>query len=368
MIQYQIREELLKNIKNDRVPNAICFIDKGGRGSLKLASEMGLTIVKNLNASSNDLNYIHPDLHYVYPTKIPKKKNEKRFKKDMSAFYIDKWREFMNAQIYGSVDEWLDFSSFDNKNGTIRVGQISKAISILNLKPFQSDKKVCVIWGINLLKEEAANKLLKIIEEPPKKTYFFLIAEDEKKIMPTITSRCQIIRLPPLRTEEIKENLIKMGHDASLALEASEASNGSLNEGVARVYNEEIIKERERLFIDCLRGCYMASNRADFSHVIKISNDLGALNKSDLKHLLLFGINFIRQSFFYSNGVKRLYEFKSLNDFSIENFAIYVSNKNYKKLISLFDLNLYYMGRNANIKLLSTSFLFELSNILYEKN
>ena len=365
-MQYQIREELLKNIKNDRMPNAICFIDRGGRGSLKLASEMGLIIVKNQNTPSNELNYIHPDLHYVYPTKIPK--NEKRFKKGMGAFYIDKWKEFMSNQIYGSADEWLDFSSPDNKTGTIRVGQISKAISILNLKPFQSDKKVCIIWGMKYLKEEGANRLLKIIEEPPKRTYFFLIAEDEKKIMPTITSRCQIIRLPPLRTEEIKENLIKMGHDASLALEASEASNGSLNEGVAKVYNEEIIKERERLFIDCLRGCYMASNRADFSHIIKISNDLGALNKSDLKHLLLFGINFIRQSFFYSNGVKRLYEFKSLNDFSIENFAIYVSDKNYKKLISLFDLNLYYIGRNANIKILSTSFLFELSNILYEKN
>jgi DNA polymerase-3 subunit delta' len=366
MIQYQIREEILKKIKNNRMPNAICFIDRGGRGSLKLASEMALNIVKNLLTPPNELNFTHPDLHYVYPTKIPK--NEKLFKKDMSAFYIDKWREFMSSQIYGSVDEWLDFSSLDNKTGTIRVDQISKAISILNLKPFQSDKKVCVIWGMKYLKEEGANKLLKIIEEPPKKTYFFLIGEDEKKIMPTIISRCQIIRLPPLGSKEIEENLIKMGHDASLALDASKISKGSLSEGVARINNEEITRERERLFIDCLRGCYMASNRADFSHVIKISNELGALNKSDLKHLFLFGINFIRQSFFYSNGVKKLYEFKSLNAFSIENFAIYVSKANYKKLISLFDLNLYYMGRNANIKLLSTSFLFELSNILYEKN
>ena len=110
------------------MPNAICFIDKGGRGSLKLASEIGLNIVKKQNIPSNQLNYIHPDLHYVYPTKKPK--NEKRFNKDMNAFYIDKWREFMSDQVYGSVDDWLDFSSPDNKTGRIRVGQISKAISI----------------------------------------------------------------------------------------------------------------------------------------------------------------------------------------------------------------------------------------------
>jgi len=366
MIQSQIREELLKTIKNDRIPNAICFIDKGGRGSLKLASEMGLSIVKGQNTPSDKLNYIHPDLHYVYPTKMPK--NEKLFKKGMSAFYVEKWRKFMINQIYGSVDEWLDFSSSDNKTGTIRAGQISKAISILNLKPFQSDKKVCIVWGMNYLKDEGANKLLKIIEEPPKKTFFFLIAEDENKIMPTITSRCQIIRLPPLGNDEIKESLIKMGHHASLALGVSKVSKGSLNEGITRIKNEEVIKDRERLFIDCLRGCYTAFNRSDFSKVIKCSNDLGALNKSDLKQFFLFGIDFIRQAFFYSNGIMELYEFKSLNDFSIENFATYVNDNNYKSLISLFNLNLNHVDRNANLKLLSTSFLFELSDILYKKN
>ena len=366
MIQSQIREELLKIVKNGKMPNAICFIDKGGRGSLKIASEMGLNIVRSQNAPANELNYIHPDLHFVYPTKMPK--NEKLFKKGMSAFYVDKWREFMISQIYGSVDEWLDFSSSDNKTGTIRVDQISKVISILNLKPFQSDKKVCIIWGMNYLKEEGANKLLKIIEEPPKRTFFFLIAEDEKKILPTITSRCQIIRLPPLRNEEIKEGLIKMGHDAALALSVSKVSKGSLNESCTRINNEEVIRNRERLFINCLRGCYMAFNRADFSHVINCSNELGALNRSDLKQLFLFGIDFIRQAFFHSNGIRELYEFKSLNGFSIEKFAIYVSDKNYKSLISLFNLNMSHIDRNANLKLLSTSFLFELSDILYKKN
>ena len=72
MIQSQIRDELYKTIKNGKMPNAICFIDKGGRGSLKLASEIGLNNVESRNTPSNELNYIHPDLHYVYPTKKPK--------------------------------------------------------------------------------------------------------------------------------------------------------------------------------------------------------------------------------------------------------------------------------------------------------
>ena len=74
-----------------------------------------------------------------------------------------------------------------------------------------------------------------------------------------------------------------------------------------------------------------------------------------------------------SEGVKELYEFETLNDFSIENFAVYVNDANYKKLVSLFDLNLGYIKgnglfREANSKLLSTSFLLGLSDILYKKN
>ena len=340
--QSEIREKLLKNIKTGKIPNAICFIDRGGRGSLKLASEIGLNIVRNHNASYNESHFIHPDLHFIYPTKVPKE--EGVFKKGMTAFYIDKWREFMSDQINGSVDEWLDFSCSNNKPGKIRVGQIIKAIETLNLKPFQSDKKVCIIWGIKYLMEDGVNKLLKTIEEPPKKTYFILIGEDEKKILPTLASRCQVYSLPPFKKEEMTKNL---------------------NTNLAR-NNNEVLKERERLFINCLRGCFIAAKRDNFSYIIKNSDELGSLNKFDLQQLFLFGINFLRQSFIYSYRISELYEFKSLNDFSIENFALYVTDKNYGKLISLFELNLNCLDRNANLKLLSTSFLLELSHILYK--
>ncbi len=365
MVLSQIRDALFKNIKIGRLPNALCFVDKGGRGSLKLASEIGFAVVHNLNEPSNKLDYTHPDLHYIYPTKKPV--NERYFKKGMTAFYTDKWRGFLRAQIYGSVDDWLNFSSADNKPGKIRVNQISEAISILNLKPFKSDKKACIIWGLEHLKEDSGNKLLKIIEEPPEKTYFFLIAEDEKRILPTLASRCQMVRLPNLTNEEIRDGFKRLGCDESQALDASVFSNGNLNTYQEKINKKEIM-ERENLFIDCLRGCYVAVKRGDFSYIIKNSSNLGSLTRVELKRFFQFGIDFIRQAFFYSNGVKELYELETLNDFSIENFALYVNDANYKKLVSLFDLNLGYIEKNANSKLLSISFLLELSHILYKKN
>ncbi|RZP11548.1 MAG: hypothetical protein EVA36_03485, partial [Flavobacteriales bacterium] len=277
MAQSQIKDALLKNIKIGRFPNAVCFVDKGGRGSLKLASEIGLAIVNNLSEKLNKLDYTHPDLHYIFPTKKPA--NESVFKKGMTSFYMDKWRAFLRNQIYSSVDDWLDFSSSDNKPAKIRVNQISEIISTLNLKPFQSHKKTCIIWGLEYLQEDSANKLLKIIEEPPKETYFFLIAEDEKKILPTLASRCQMFRLHPLKNEKISDSFRKLEPYKFQALGASVVSKGNLNSGNETINKREIIMERERLFIDCLRGCYVAANRGDFSYIIKNSTDLGSLTK-----------------------------------------------------------------------------------------
>ena len=345
MDESQIKHKLLENIKNGEIPNAICFIDKGGRGSLRLASTLGLNIVTNQSPSINNSTFVHPDLHYVYPIKLPEKKEEKRFIKRMNTYYSDKWREFMSTLILGSFDDWLNFKSSDNKIGMIRVGQISEMLSILNLRPFQSEKKACIIWGLDYLNTEGGNRLLKILEEPPKKTYFFLVAKDESKVMPTIASRCQIIKLPPVEKKGLKNGLKTLSPQVL-----------------------ESVRERERLFIECLRGCYVSAVKKDFSQVLNKSNELGSLNKFEMKEFFLFGVNFIRQSYLYSQRVDQLYEFESLNNFSIENFAPFVNYKNYKNLISLFEITMHQIDRNANTKLLITSFLLDLSSILYSND
>ncbi len=345
MDESQIKHKLLESIKKGEIPNAVCLIDKGGRGALSLASALGLNIVDNQSLSINNSTYTHPDLHYVYPIKLPEKKEEKRFIKGMNTYYSDKWGEFMSTLILGSFDDWLNFKSSDNKNGMIRVGQISEMISTLNLRPFQSKKKACIIWGLDYLNTEGGNKLLKILEEPPKQTYFFLVAEDEGKIIPTIASRCQIIKLPPVENKALKKNMKTLSPQEL-----------------------ESLRERERHFIECLRGCYISAVKKDFSLVLDKSNEIGSLNKFDIKEFFSFGVNFIRQSYLYSQKVDQLYEFESLNNFSIENFAPFISRRNYKRLISLFENTMHYVDRNANTKLLATSFLLDLSRILYSNN
>ena len=78
----------------------------------------------------------------------------------------------------------------------------------LNLKSFESEYKILIMWMPEYLGNEG-NKLLKLIEEPPPNTLFILVAENESLILPTIVSRCQLIRIPALETSDIEEALIE---------------------------------------------------------------------------------------------------------------------------------------------------------------
>ena len=66
----QSKLKLLKNVKIGGSQIGLLRRQKG-KGSLKLACEIGLAIVHNLNEKSNNLDHTHPDLHYIFPTKKP---------------------------------------------------------------------------------------------------------------------------------------------------------------------------------------------------------------------------------------------------------------------------------------------------------
>ena len=73
MEHVKIKGKLIQSIKEKKIPNSICFVDKGGRGGLHLACELGLFIVENKAKPSTNSDYVHPDLHFLYPTKYQKK-------------------------------------------------------------------------------------------------------------------------------------------------------------------------------------------------------------------------------------------------------------------------------------------------------
>jgi hypothetical protein len=83
------------------------------------------------------------------------------------------------------------------KKERIGIDQVREVIRLTQFSPVQAKRKVCLIPRAETLTPEAANALLKIMEEPPRDLAFVVLAENPSDLLPTIVSRCRMVRIPP---------------------------------------------------------------------------------------------------------------------------------------------------------------------------
>jgi DNA polymerase-3 subunit delta' len=116
------------------------------------------------------------------------------------------------------------------------------------LKPYAGRRKVAIIDDADYLNKEGANCLLKTLEEPPPKSLLILIGTSEQRQLPTIRSRCQIVRFQPLTDDDVAELLIERGlcSDPAAARTAAANAGGSVERG-ALWCDEGLIEFRREL-------------------------------------------------------------------------------------------------------------------------
>ena len=76
-------------------------------------------------------------------------------------------------------------------------------------RPFEAEWRVFIIHDVDRMRLEAQNHFLKTLEEPPSKTVFILMTESPRRLLPTIRSRCQLVRFGALRPETVQELLLR---------------------------------------------------------------------------------------------------------------------------------------------------------------
>ena len=90
---------------------------------------------------------------------------------------------------------------------SIKVDQVREAQHALNLTPYQATYRVAILLNFQLATLSAANALLKTLEEPPPQVVMLLTAQDPEALLPTISSRCELIRLRPLSLSNLSKRL-----------------------------------------------------------------------------------------------------------------------------------------------------------------
>jgi DNA polymerase III subunit delta' len=109
----------------------------------------------------------------------------------------------------------------------VRIEQVRDLVRWLGLQPLMAPRKVALVDDAHCLSVPAQNALLKTLEEPPGASVIVLVAAAAGLLLPTIRSRCQIVRLEPLATDEVATVLVARGVEPGEARALAAIADGS---------------------------------------------------------------------------------------------------------------------------------------------
>ena len=208
----EVAKALVSMADSGRVAHAILMYENEGCGALALA----LAYIQYLNCKNRQggdscgecpscrqmAKLIHPDVHYIFPVnKGPKTSDEK----PTSESYLTYWRELAVANPYFVEADLQRAIGIESKNGLIAVAEAKNIINKLSLTAVADGYKAVVFYLPEKMNQETANRLLKVVEEPPQNTLFIFITHAPEKVLQTIFSRCQSIRVLPLSKSEMEQ-------------------------------------------------------------------------------------------------------------------------------------------------------------------
>jgi len=389
--QQEVKQQLVELVQHNRLSHALLFLSKEGSGALSLALALAQYITcERINTRSanqqagpslfeeapktndqqqttgNDscgicpsclkaIQLIHPDIHFSYPV-VTKKAGTP----PLSVDYITEWREFIKLYPYGNVYDWLQFIGAENKQGNITANECNDIIRKLSLKSFESEYKILLMWMPEYLGAEG-NKLLKLVEEPPPNTLFILVAENESLLLPTIVSRCQMIKIPALDTSDIEKALIERSNtDAAKARQVAATAEGNYREALQLLQHSE--EDWQSLLRDWLNSIIKTGPIAQTKWVEEISR----LGREKQKQFLRYFNHLLEQSIRSKVMGNNIYLPDNEKDFA-DRLNRLADIGQQQALIEELDRATYYIERNANAKILFHALTIKVYHIIQDK-
>lgn len=353
------KRRLQQFVDSDRIPHAILIEGQPGIGKFMMARAFA-QYVHCENRKDGDScgvcpsciqhqTFNHIDTHFIFP--IIKKGSGKT---SISDDFIEDWREFLTENPYMDFEKWL--LSLDNINAQphIYVDESADIIKKLNFTAHKAKYKIVLLWLPERMKNECANKLLKLIEEPYSDTIFVMVSNDSKQILPTIYSRTQRLEMLRLGDEPIAKYLSqKHAIDYNNSLSIAHLSEGNMNRAEKEL---QLTKENSKffdLFVELMRLAYQRK----ISDLKRWSNDIASLGREQSMQFLAYSQRLIRENFIYNLNERELnYMNDKESQFSV-NFARFITEINVQKLIEVLNKAQIDIMGNANAKIV----FFDLS-------
>ncbi len=251
-----------------------------------------------------------------------------------------------------NVIQALDSDNLPKEGGTLKVDQIREVQRSLSLKPYQAKYRVALFLRFQEANDNAANALLKTLEEAPAHAILLLTADTPEQLLPTIISRCEILRLRPLPIETVEADLLARGVDEERARLLSHISGG--RPGYARRLMDDItlLEKRDERLND-LQALLPASRVEKFSYADKLSKD-----KDAMRQAIIIWLSYWRDVMLRVAGA----ESPLINvdrNMEIEFLAGRLNLSTARRVVSDLENTLEKMDRNVNSRLLAEVLLMD---------
>lgn len=371
--QKQIKEYLVRSVESGRISHAQLFTGACGAGTLPLAVAYA-QYIHCRNRKDGDScgecpscrqieQLAHPDLHFVFPVNKQGKKSGEVVISTAREF-VELWRDmFAKTGGYFSPRQWFDTLNLGKTlKGVISAKESEEIIRRLGFKSFESDYKTMIIWLPETMNEEAANRILKILEEPWDKTVFLLVSERADLLLKTIISRTQEVSVPRLTMEDLLPIALQSQADNLKAQNIARLACGDLLE-LKRLLGEsddEISKENFESFCSLMRLSYNDKHL----ELMNLADEVAQLSRERQRGMLSDFSRLLREAYMLHAGAnKASYLWGEEAEFC-KKFAPFIGSENIEPILSQIESAMRQINQNGNPRIVFTHFVLAVSKFI----
>ena len=370
--QRELKRHLVRGVDAGRVSHAQLFTGRPGAGALPLA----LAYVQYLNCTNRRdgdscgecpncrqiAGLAHPDLHFVFPVN---KQGKKSGEAVLSDDFMPLWRQVVSERNgYFSPQEWYDRLDLGRTlKGAISAREADGIIRKLSFKSFAAEYKCVIVWLPETMNEEAANKILKILEEPWEKTLFLLVSEQPDRLLPTILSRTQEVAVPRIAPDVLERVARERGiADPVKARNMARLAGGDLLELKHLVAGESDALRKENFDLFC--GLMRLSYNDKHLELVAWAEDAAQLSREQQRAFLRDAARLLRESYMLHAGINEVCYLWGEELAFCSKFAPFVGSQNIEPLIAEIECALAQISQNGNPTIVFTHFALAVSKMI----
>lgn len=347
-----VKQRLREMVDTDRLPHALMLQGPSGTGKFALAR--ALTQYLHCESRTADgepcgrcpaclqhQGFNHIDTIYSFPV-------VKKGTTALSSDYQREFTDFLTLSPFMDFEQWLAMLDNVNAQPLIYVEEGAELSRRLGFTSHASKYKVLLMWLPERMKEETANKMLKLVEEPADDTKIIMVSNNPSGVLPTIYSRTQRVDVRRYEDAEIAAWLRdSRGIDPDTAASVASLADGDVNRALALLKGKTDSDENLDLFIELMRLAYQRRIIDLKAWSVKVAGK----GREGVIAFFDYAARMMRENYLYVLGLTPLRRMTHSEEAFSRNFHPFVNERNIEALMQMCDAARIDIAANANAKI-----------------